>query len=288
MVQSLIGNLLKLGLVGLFAVFLTTTGIFISWVVALIVSLGIAMFLLLPRVYAGYRPRFAAKLLVKGSHEREMVKRTLHFSFANYAAVLLQSAPALILPALVANRLEVEDNAYFYIAWGMAGLLFAIPTGVSFSLFAEGSYDEKQLGRDTGRSLKIVFSLLVPAILVISLIADKLLLLFGEDYSDEGTWLLRILALSALPLAFNYVYFGAKRVEMKMKSVIGLNALSALATLGLSYVLLPSMGILGAGVAWLASQTAASLFTLKSFRDYLKRGENGSHEEDRRARSSES
>ena len=39
-----------------------------------------------------------------------------------------------------------------------------------------------------------------------------------------------------------------------MRSVIAPSAFIAIVTLGLSYVLLPRIGIIGAGIAWLASQ----------------------------------
>ncbi|MBT9150487.1 MAG: hypothetical protein DDT40_00659 [candidate division WS2 bacterium] len=44
-----------------------------------------------------------------------------------------------------------------------------------------------------------------------------------------------------------------------MKGVIGLTAFIAIATLGISYLLLPQMGILGAGIAWLVSQSIIAL-----------------------------
>jgi hypothetical protein len=58
-----------------------------------------------------------------------------------------------------------------------------------------------------------------------------------------------ILAVSALPLSLNHVYFTMRRVEKKMKSVIWLTGFMAVSTPGLSYVLLPVMGIKGAGIA---------------------------------------
>ena len=106
------------------------------------------------------------------------------------------------------------------------------------------------------RSLKLIMLILVPAVLLMLLVGDKLLLLFGGAYSENAAWLLRILALSALPLSINYIYFGMRRVEMQMRIVILLSLLIAVATLGLSFILLPEMGIIGAGVAWFASQGA--------------------------------
>ena len=262
--QAVISNLLKLTLIGLFAAFYPTSGIFASCVIGFIAALVVTIVFFLPRVHAGYRPRLAVKLFTKGSSERGLLKRMMHFSSANYAAAILMYAPWLVLPAMVANRLGSEANAYYYVAWGIASVLFYIPLSVSFSLFAEGSHDEGQLSRDTRRGLKIVFLLLIPAIVLLNLVGDRLLLLFGQAYSEQGTWLLRILTLSALPLSLNYVYFGVRRVEMKMKGVIGLTAFTAVATLGLSYFLLPRMGIEGAGVAWLASQSVASVFIIRS------------------------
>jgi len=107
--------------------------------------------------------------------------------------------------------------------------------------------------------LKLVLLLLVPAIILVFLIGDKVLLLFGRAYSENATRLLWILAVSALPQSINYIYFGVKRVQKKMKDVIWLTALIAVCTLVLSWVLLPRMGILGAGIASLISQGIAAL-----------------------------
>ncbi len=110
--------------------------------------------------------------------------------------------------------------------------------------------------------------ILVPMVIVILATADWLLLLFGGAYSENATTLLRILTISALPLAVNLVYLGIKRVEKKLKVIVGLSVFAAVATLGLSYLLLPRMGIDGVGIAWLISQGAIALAIAES---WLKR-----------------
>jgi len=107
--------------------------------------------------------------------------------------------------------------------------------------------------------------------LLIILIGDKLLLLFNPAYAENATSLLRVLAISAIPLSLNQIYFGAKRVEMKMKSVIVLTAFIAVATLTLSSVLLPRMGILGVGVAWLSSQGTVALAIIVIWASRIRR-----------------
>ncbi len=95
--------------------------------------------------------------------------------------------------------------------------------------------------------------------------ADKLLLLFGSPYAENATTLLRILAVSALPLTINTVYLGIKMVEKKLRVIVALTAFVAVITLGLSFLLLPRIGINGPGIAWLISQGVIASVIMTSF-----------------------
>jgi O-antigen/teichoic acid export membrane protein len=209
------------------------------------------MFFFLPRAQSGYRFFFTVR--------KQVVKDMVRFAFANYVSAFLWGAPAVVFPIMVLNLLGAESNAYFYIAWAIGSVLTIVPNDVSTSLFAEGSYDETQLRSNIKRSLKMVFIILVPSVILVMLIADKLLLLFGGDYSQNATFLLRILALATLPLAINIIYMGIKRVQRDLKSILGLTTFVAVVALGLAFVLVPDVGIKGAGIAWLAGQSCAAL-----------------------------
>ena len=265
--QGIIFNLLRLALVIVFASFVAAFGIFVSWGIAALVAFSIGALVLLPRVQSGYRPLPVIKW--------QVMKEMMHFSFSNYIASLLWYAPALVLPLMVVNLVGAEANAYFYIAWSIASVLFAIPLSVSFSLFAEGSHSEGELSRNIRRSLIFTFVVVVPAILLIVLIGDKLLLLFAPDYAENSHNLLRVLAVSAAPLSLNYIYFAAKRVEMRMKGVVILSAFITIATLSLSWLLLAWMGVVGVGIAWLSSQSVAALALIIRWRPLTGRQSSG-------------
>jgi O-antigen/teichoic acid export membrane protein len=254
--QGLTHNLLKLALVILLAAFFHSFGIFASWGISLCVVLLLCFFLFLPRVHPGYHIIFTVN--------KEAVNDMLHFSFANYIGGLFWSGPSLILPIMVVNLLGAEPNAYFYIAWTVASVFTTIPSAISASLFAEGSYDEGKLGLNIRRTLKMVFLVLIPLVVLILVVADKVLLAFGGYYSANATTLLRILAISALPLAINVVYLDVKRVQGKLKVIVGLTASVVAVTIGLTYLLLPRMGINGAGIAWLVSQGIITLVIIAS------------------------
>jgi O-antigen/teichoic acid export membrane protein len=252
--QNLIFSLLKLPLPILLAVFFHSFGIFASWGISLCIALLLCFFLFLPRVQPGYRPFFAVN--------RKVVNNIMHFSFANYLANLLWGVPTLVLPIMVINLSGAELAAYFYIAWAIASAPAIVSGALSTSLFAEGSHDEDGVGLNIWRSLKISFLTLMPAVILILAIADKLLILFGSSYSENATTLLRILAISALPLTINIIYLDVKRVEKKLKVLVGLSGFAAVVTLGLTYLLLPRMGINGAGIAWLATQGIIALVVI--------------------------
>lgn len=256
--NSLIRGLLRLPLpIILMALALQSLGIFVSCTIALVVVLLISVFLFLPQVQPGYCPRFAVN--------RGLIGGMWRFSFTNYIANFFLAAPSFILPIMIINLLGAETNAYFYIAW-MAGLLLCtIPSATSMSLFAEGSYDEERLGGNVWRSLKLTFLILVPAVILVLIFADKLLLLFGSSYSENATTLLRIVALSAPFFAVNSIYLGMKRVERQLTVIIALASFTAIATLVPTYFLLPPMGINAAGIAWLAAQGIVALVIVASW-----------------------
>jgi O-antigen/teichoic acid export membrane protein len=245
--KNLIFGLLRLPLLIILAAFFHFFGIFASWSVSLWISLLLSIFLFLPRAHPGYRPSFSFK--------KEAVKKILRFSFANYLSMLFVSAPGLILPIIVLNLRGAEFNAFFYIAWSIVGVLNILPDAPAFSLFAEGSYDEKTLQVNTQRALKITFLIMVPTVILILAIADKILLVFGNSYSQNASTLLRILTIAALPLAINIIYLHIKRVEKNLRVIVVLPLFSAIFILTLSYVLLPRMGNIGIGIAWLTGQT---------------------------------
>ncbi len=249
--QILSNQLIEIALIIPFAAFFASFGIFAAWGLSEFAALMIAILLLLPRIQAGYRPSVAI--------DRNAVSKMVQFSLSNYIAALLGYAPTYILPLMVVNLVGAEDNAFFYIAWAIASVLFSIPVGTSLSLFADSSHDTNMLHQNFQRSLKLTFLILIPAVALIFLIGAKILHLFGGGYSEHATKLLWILGLSALPLGINSIYFSLKRVGKKMKGVIYLSAFITVVTLVLSWFLMPRIGILGTGVAWLSSQTVVSL-----------------------------
>jgi O-antigen/teichoic acid export membrane protein len=239
-------------------------GIVTAWGIAALVALASSFCLFLRRVQQRYRP---APRLDLGT-----IKLVWRYSAGNYAADLLNAAPGLVLPIIVVNVVGAEPNAYFYVAWMMAGLLFAIPRAVSMSLFAEGSHFETRLWRNVVRSLRFTFLLLVPGVVILFLAGKWGLLLFGASYAANGLKLLWVLGVSSVFLGINEAYYSILRVEGRIRELVVVLAFVAAATLAGSYFIIPGAGIIGIGYAWLAAQGAVAIYALIRMMPSLRPG----------------
>ena len=268
LIQGITISVLKIPIVIILATFFGAFGIFASVGVAMAISTLVAMLWFLPRVQSGYVPR--------PSLCKSVINDMAHYSLGNYLAGLAWGVSTMLLPLMVVNILGAETNAYFYIAWSIATLLFIIPASLSLALFAEGSHREELLWANTLKALKLCLVILIPAILLIFALGDKLLLLFGEVYSQNATTLLWILALSVFPLSVIHIFLSIKRVQKDMKSIIGVSAATMCFTLGLSYLLMTKMGIIGVGIGWTVGQAiVASLIGVVIFTGQRQRARKG-------------
>jgi len=206
---NIITSVLRIPLPIILALFFHSFGIVASWGIALAIAMAVSLLLFLPRVQKHYKPLPTLKL--------DLLKSVWKYSSGNYLASLLTAAPATVLPVIVVNLLGPEQNAYFYIAWMMATLLFSIPLGIAQSLFAEGAHFNDKLKEQVTKSLKFNFLLIIPAAVFIILLGKWLLLVFGQSYSQNALTLLRILAISSLPLSINYIYISVLRVNYRIK-----------------------------------------------------------------------
>jgi len=249
--RNIIFNVTRMIIPFVLVYFFHAFGIFGSWGAAVAISACAAVLLFLPKVIPGYRPQITVS--------RSILKEPVRFSFLNYIADLLWAAPTLVLPVMVINMLGPEANAYYYLSWGIGSILSMIPSTVATSMFAEGSHDESKLYSNLLRSFVLIFALLIPAAAIVYFLADKVLLLYGSQYSQNASDLLRILSISPLPLAVNHLYFSMKRIKRDLKPLIILAALAAVITLVTACIWLPRMNISGAGLAWLCSQSFIAL-----------------------------
>jgi O-antigen/teichoic acid export membrane protein len=221
-------------------------GIFSSWAIAACIALIVSTFFLTPKRVHPYLPIPTIK--------RKIIKDMFHISSGNYIAENFGAIPNSVLPLMIINVLNPEMNAYFFMALAISNILITVPVAVNSSLFVEGSYAPEQFRNNVITAIKFTFLLIVPMILGIFIFGDKLLLLFGKAYSENGFYVLCILVLSVIPFTINKVYFTIKNIQLKVKPIIYLNVLISILTIAISYVLMIKLGLIGAAIGYTLGQ----------------------------------
>ena len=232
-------QLSRLALAPVVATFFGAFGILASTGIAMALG-AVVGFGVLAAVLRGYRPTRLGN--------RAALRKLLPYSVANHLADIVLRAPTLILPLFVVSLLGSAQGAYFYMAWLLGDLLIGVSTYLAMSLLAEGSNDPRALWVLSRKAVAGGLAAAVIGAVFLLLLGDKVLYVFGRDYATEGATLVRIVALSALPAAVVNVYVGALRVTKRVGELLIIAGVVAGTTMGLSYALLPVMGLAGAGV----------------------------------------
>ena len=268
-IVNVVAGILGIALVGIFSMFtIDVLGLFSAPGLAITFTLLLCVFWFLPRAQNGYLPLPGVNL--------KILKEMGSYSTVNFTSKGFLLMANFIMPLIVVNTLRKEMNAYFYIPWSISVALQFVPAAISNSLFAEASNDENTLRENTKKSLRLVLFLIIPTVLVVIVSADLILLLFGREYSENGTLLFRVLALSIIPWGINYLYIGIARFQKNIKGLIIIPAVASILSLSLSYVLMARSGLVGIGLGYLAGQgivTVPVLFNLWRLRNSPDRKE---------------
>jgi O-antigen/teichoic acid export membrane protein len=259
LIKNTIFSLVKLAL-PVFLISLGAYGIFASVGVAGVVAFIFSLTILI--IKFGY--------LIKPAVNSEVVKRMTKFSLGNYVAGFIGGLPQMVLPIIVLNNLGAKFSAYFYMDLMIASFLYVIPSATSQSLFAEGSYSERELKKHLVKAVKINFLLLVPAIVVTFFFGKYILLAFGRQYSKEGFILLQLFAVSGIFISVNYIFGSILRIKHKIKELVTISSIGAILILGLSYFLV-SKGLLGIGIAFFTGQVLVSIILIILFLKSIKK-----------------
>ncbi|MER6211465.1 lipopolysaccharide biosynthesis protein [Streptomyces sp. NPDC001642] len=233
-------------LVGLASV-LATSGVFVSWVAAIafsVVPLGLLVFRrLVPRHVE------ATEAHAKPPTLREIGR----FLAGDYTGSLFSLAVVYLVPVIIASQVSSEDNAYFYITTTIGGTVNLLAINMGASLTVEGSHDPARIAANTRAALKRMARIMLPICGLLFIGAPYILGVFGAGYADAATPLLRWFAVGALLRVVMETYFAVLRAQSRTSGLAWLQGLLCVLVLGLTLLLLPRMGLTGAGVAEISS-----------------------------------
>lgn len=246
-VGNTVFSAVKLGLLVAFAVAIPTAGVFVSWVAAIAVSVLPLGWLVFRRLV----PRHV-KATEDNGHPPSL-REIGRFLAGDYTGSLFSLAVVYLIPVIVAAQVSAEDNAYFYITATIGGTVNLLAINMGASLTVEGSHDPGRLAANTRAALRRMARIMVPVAAILFFGAPWILGVFGQGYADAATPLLRWFAVGALLRVVMETYFAVLRAQSRTAGLAWLQGLLCALVLGLTLVLLPRMGLTGAGVAEIVS-----------------------------------
>lgn len=168
-------------------------------------------------------------------------------------------APGLLLPLLVTTVMSAEANAYFYIAYTIASLGWAVPAALAIALYASGARDIEALTARVRLAFWVCIAAGVAFNLVVLVAAGPLLAIFGAPYAERAGTLLRLLSLGIFPLIINSLYVPIARLERRFLQ--GTILMVAGMLVGFFFVVVGARasGLDGIGVGWLIGACIAAL-----------------------------
>lgn len=193
----------------------------------------------------------------------------LRFVIGNHIGGVMQLATTALLPVLVVERAGAREGAYFVVPWAIGVAMAFVTAGVTTSLTVEGARAVGDLRAQAVRMLTQALVLVAPVALIAVVVGPTVLLMFGSDYADNGAALLRWVGLTAVPDVVFSVGLAVSRVRTRAAVVAVAYGVVAVIVLGLSTVLLSTMGLEGVGVAWFVGQTTGACVFVVAHRDLL-------------------
>lgn len=197
------------------------------------------------------------------------VARLARFAAGDHISSLIALATFSLMIIVVIEGAGAEAGGYYFLAYMMANALYLVSTNMGSALVAEAAqFPDRAVALGRQAALNAA-RLVVPMAVLACLLAPQVLTLVGRDYSAEGTPLLRLLVLSAIPEIIVAISLSMARVRRAIGLMIGINSAVAIGILGGSSLVLGRWGLTGVGVVWLGTLTVVALALLATGRTGL-------------------
>lgn len=252
----------KAVLLAMCAALAVTMGILVAWAAAMLLSILLANVVLFRRAVPAHQ--------ATAPPQERPPERVLRWATADYLGTLFSFATYSVVPLMVLNQLGAKGSAYFSLAFVIASTLYVAVFSMGHSLVVEGSRDPKRLAEHARHMLRHTALLTTVAAALVVVAAPWILRLFGPEYVENGTTVLRLLALSAVPIVVPNVVIQVARVRRSLPWMVGVRLANAVLTIGLVAVLLPRYGLVGVGLAWLTAQCVLVVPLLVVLRHWLR------------------
>jgi O-antigen/teichoic acid export membrane protein len=227
-------------------------------VVAWVIPAGIAVAIVQVLMHRKLLPRRAAA--ESDTADRLPPTRGLvNYATAEFATGVMAHVIPAVLPLIILHDLGAVENAYFAIPWVISSALNMLAWNISTSFVVEAAADEEQTAALTRRSLRLGLIIGGAGAVTLLIGAPLILQVFGGEYAAEGADLLRLMAIAEPFSVLTTVYSGVLRIRRQAGRVVIIQGCIGVGIISLTVLLIPHLGVTGAGLAYLITEATAGL-----------------------------
>jgi O-antigen/teichoic acid export membrane protein len=255
LIENTLVSVARIGLLFVPALSHGAEGIFVAWLIPAIPAALVVNVFLVRKARLSYGDGSFIRARVA---QREMGRYYLVATVGSVATVLMMS----VMPVIVAAVSGVAANARFYLPWAIATSLQLLSSSMAAPLAAEiarGLEDERREVRRILRHCTVGVALVaVPLFFAVPPVLEQL---GGSDYRVDRP-LFALLLAAALVNGIATVYLARARARGDVKGAAVAQWSAAITLIGGAAVLLPTIGLVGVGVAAFLAQSIAAIIAI--------------------------
>ena len=202
-------------------------------------------------------------------------RRLLSFVAAEYSGNICAIASVQVMPLIVVWRLGPAAAAYLTLPWLIASGITLVLWNVSASFVVEAAGSHGHPGALLKRSLMLWGGIVVSAVVICVAVGRPLIELVGAQYVAEGVPLLRLIGLSSPFTAVIVIYGTLVWLDQRVWLLAGFQAVAGILLLVLALTLLPHLGLIAVGWAYLGTQAALAVAVTPFTVRHIRRAEFG-------------
>jgi O-antigen/teichoic acid export membrane protein len=258
-VENTAYGVLKLLLLAGVASLLPATGIFVSWIVPLVVVIPVINWLIFHKYTKSQTPYPTAPAAGAGGlRAREVIR----FASVDYVGTLFSQACGNLLPLLVLSVLGAAANGDYYVAYTIASALGLVAANFATSLLVGGSAAPHRLAELTRGTLARWALVVVPVAALLIVAPGPILSIYGPGYAAHSSLVLRLLAAGSIPYGLVVITFALDRIAGRVDRAAWTQVILAVLVLGGSWLLVRKLGINAVGIAWAAGYLIVAIARL--------------------------
>jgi O-antigen/teichoic acid export membrane protein len=187
------------------------------------------------------------------------ISHLFRFALTDYFSSLLWLATTDLMTLVVLDQMGPQQSAYYFMSFTIAYSLYLVTSNVGSAFVAEAAQFPSRTIVLARNALRHAALIVVPLALAGIIIAPLGLRVLGEEYSTNGTTLLRLLLLSAIAQVIIEIALSAARLRRDNRMVLTVYGGQALGIFGGTALMIGRWGLTGVGLSWIITQTAVAV-----------------------------